>query len=194
VSTSKNSNQRLSRRASGTVALTPSLVSRLRRVELLLCDVDGVLTDGAILIGENLEAKTFHIQDGLGLGALRKSGVRVGWISNRPSGATARRAEELKVDFLKQERRGKVAIIEELLTQVTLGWNQVCYVGDDIVDLGPLKRAGVGIAVANAVPEVMGEAHYVTRARGGSGAIREVCELILKAKNLWRDILTSYSS
>lgn len=194
MSTSKNSNQRLSRRASGTVALTPSLVSRLRRVELLLCDVDGVLTDGAILIGENLEAKTFHIQDGLGLGALRKSGVRVGWISNRPSGATARRAEELKVDFLKQERRGKVAIIEELLTQVTLGWNQVCYVGDDIVDLGPLKRAGVGIAVANAVPEVMGEAHYVTRARGGSGAIREVCELILKAKNLWRDILTSYSS
>ena len=152
------------------------------------------MTDGAILIGENLEAKTFHIQDGLGLGALRKSGVRVGWISNRPSGATARRAEELKVDFLKQERRGKVAIIEELLTQVTLGWNQVCYVGDDIVDLGPLKRAGVGIAVANAVPEVMGEAHYVTRARGGSGAIREVCELILKAKNLWRDILTSYSS
>jgi len=118
----------------------------------------------------------------------------VGWISNRRSAATTQRAEELKIDFLRQERRSKVAVIEELLTQVKLSWKQVCYVGDDIVDLGALKHAGIGIAVANAVPEVMDEAHYVTRARGGDGAIREVSELILRAKDLWRDILTSFSS
>jgi 3-deoxy-D-manno-octulosonate 8-phosphate phosphatase (KDO 8-P phosphatase) len=163
-------------------------------VELLLCDVDGVLTDGLILIGENIEVKSFHIQDGLGLAALRRSGIRVGWISNRRSAATTQRAEELKIDFLRQERRSKVVVIEELLTQVKLSWNQVCYVGDDIVDLGALKRAGIGIAVANAAPEVIVEAHYVTCARGGGGAIREVSELILRAKDLWGDILTSYSS
>jgi 3-deoxy-D-manno-octulosonate 8-phosphate phosphatase (KDO 8-P phosphatase) len=183
-----------SRRASRSAGLPRALAARLCRVELLLCDVDGVLTDGSVLIGENIEVKSFHIQDGLGLATLRKSGIRVGWISNRRSAATVQRAEELKIDFLRQERRSKVAVIEELLAQLKLSWDQVCYVGDDIVDLGALKRAGVGIAVANAVPEVVGEAHYVTVARGGEGAIREVCELILKAKDLWRDILTFFSS
>ena len=183
-----------SRGARRPVGLPRALAARFRQVELLLCDVDGVLTDGLILIGENIEVKSFHIQDGLGLAALRRSGIRVGWISNRRSAATTQRAEELKIDFLRQERRSKVAVIEELLTQVKLSWKQVCYVGDDIVDLGALKHAGIGIAVANAVPEVMDEAHYVTRARGGDGAIREVSELILRAKDLWRDILTSFSS
>ena len=181
-------------RASHSVGLPRALALRLRRVELLLCDVDGVLTDGSILIGTDIELKRFHIQDGLGLGALRKSGIRVGWISNRVSVATAQRAEELRIDFLRQDRRSKVSVIEELLAQVQLSWNQVCYVGDDIVDLGPLKRAGVGIAVSNAVAEVMSEAHYITSARGGSGAIREVCEMILKAKDHWGDILISYSA
>lgn len=87
---------------------------------------------------------------------------------------------------------GKFAVIEELLAGEKLDWDQVCYVGDDIVDLGPLKRAGVSVAVANAVPEVMAQADYVTRARGGNGAVREVCELILKAQDLWPDILASY--
>ena len=170
------------------------LTSRLRRVELLLCDVDGVLTDGSILIGVNTEVKSFHIQDGLGLGILRRAGIRVGWISNRPSAATARRAKELKIDFLRQEKRSKVAVIEELLAHQKLGWDQVCYVGDDIVDLGPLKRAGLGIAVANAVPEVVAQADYVTHAQGGKGAVREVCELLLKAQDHWQGILTSYFS
>jgi 3-deoxy-D-manno-octulosonate 8-phosphate phosphatase (KDO 8-P phosphatase) len=193
VRTNVKSQEKSGGRAPHSGGLPRALSLRLRRVELLLCDVDGVLTDGSILVGEKTEMKSFHIQDGLGLGALRKSGIRVGWISNRLSVATAQRAKELRIDFLRQERRSKVTVIEELLGQVKLSWNQVCYVGDDIVDLGPLKRAGVGVAVANAVSEVMGAAHYVTSARGGGGAIREVCELILKAKDLWRDILTSYS-
>ena len=182
------------RQPARSVGYPRGLASSLRGVALLLCDVDGVLTDGSILIGGDIELKSFHIQDGLGLAALRKSGIRVGWISNRPSAATARRAKELKIDFLRQEKRGKVPVIEELLAHQELGWDQVCYVGDDIVDLGPLKRAGVGIAVANAVPEVMAHADYVTRARGGNGAVREVCELILKAQDLWQGILTSYLS
>lgn len=192
--TDTKSSVRSKRAPASRVALPRGLTSRLRRVKLLLCDVDGVLTDGSLFIGGNIEGKRFHIQDGLGLGALRKSGIRVGWISNRPSAATVRRAKELKIDFLKQERRNKVAVIEELLAQLQLTWEQVCYVGDDIVDLGPLKRAGVGIAVANAVPEVMAQAEYVTRARGGSGAVRDVCELLLKAQGFWQDILASYSA
>ncbi len=188
------SQARLRRTPARSLGLPRGLTSRLRRVELLLCDVDGVLTDGSVLIGMNAEVKSFHIQDGLGLGVLRKAGIRVGWISNRPSDATARRAKELKIDFLRQDKRSKVVVIEELLAHQKLTWDQVCYVGDDIVDLGPLKRAGVGIAVANAVPEVMAQADYITHARGGNGAVREVCELILKAQDLWQGILTSYFS
>ena len=182
------------RRPARSLGLPRGLTERLCRVDLLLCDVDGVLTDGSILIGANTEVKSFHIQDGLGLSALRRAGIRVGWISSRASAATTRRAKELKIDFLRQEKRSKVEVIEELLARQKLGWEEVCYVGDDIVDIGPLKRAGVGIAVANAVPEVVAQADYVTRARGGNGAVREVCELILKAQDLWQGILTSYLS
>jgi 3-deoxy-D-manno-octulosonate 8-phosphate phosphatase (KDO 8-P phosphatase) len=161
---------------------------------MLLCDVDGVLTDGKVLIGKGLEAKSFSIQDGLGLAVLSKAGILVGWISNRPSTATTLRAEELRIDFLTQEKKGKVVLAEELLAQAKLRWSQVCYMGDDLVDLGPMRRAGVGVAVANSVAEVIAVAHYVTRAEGGDGAVREVCELVLRAQDLWDDILKTYTA
>jgi 3-deoxy-D-manno-octulosonate 8-phosphate phosphatase (KDO 8-P phosphatase) len=166
-----------------------SLVARLRRVKLLLTDVDGVMTDGSVFITSDGEFKQFDIQDGLGLVVLRKCGIQVGWISARPSVITTKRAEELKIDFLVQEKASKVAAAEKILAAAKLEWSQVCYVGDDIVDLCLLKRAGAAVAVANAIDEVKAMAHYVTKARGGHGGVREVVTLILKAQDKWAGVL-----
>jgi 3-deoxy-D-manno-octulosonate 8-phosphate phosphatase (KDO 8-P phosphatase) len=169
--------------------------SRLKRVKLLLCDVDGVLTDGSVSIGGAGEFKQFNIQDGLGLVLLRRAGLKIGWVSARPSAATESRARELKINFLIQQkdRYSKVAAVEKLLAQEKLNWDEVCFVGDDIVDLGPLQRAGVAVAVANAVHEAKAAAHLVTRAAGGRGAVREVVEMILKAQGKWDSFVAHYA-
>ena len=167
-----------------------TLDSRLRRIRALLCDVDGVLTDGTIFIGGETEIKAFSIQDGMGLTLLRRSGIKVGWISHRPSAATARRAAELKIDFLHQASSGKVPAINAILEQSGLSWDEICYVGDDLLDLGALKRAGVAVAVSNGAVEARAVADYVTQSPGGRGAVRETAELILKAQHKWDRLLT----
>jgi 3-deoxy-D-manno-octulosonate 8-phosphate phosphatase (KDO 8-P phosphatase) len=171
-----------------------TLTAALKRIRLLLCDVDGVLTDASVFIGGTEEVKRFNIRDGLGLVTLRHEGLKVGWISSRPSPATARRARELKIDFLRQEKGSKVCVVESLLTQSGFRWDEVCYVGDDIVDLGVLKRAGVAVAVANGVAEARAVADYVTRAGGGRGAVREVVELILKAQSKWSRLVAEHAA
>jgi len=171
-----------------------SLATKLAKVKILLCDVDGVLTNATVFIGDGREFKEFHIQDGLGLRLLQRAGIRVGWISNRPSTATQQRAEELKIDFLHQDKGGKVDAVQAILAKAELTWDEVCYVGDDVVDLGALKRAGVAIAVANAIDEVKALADYVTRAEGGHGAVREVAGLILQAQNQWQRLVSEYSA
>jgi len=170
-----------------------SLQTRLARVKLLLCDVDGVLTDGTVLFGDGKEYKRFSIQDGLGMLLLKQNGVRVGWVSNRPSAVTKQRAEELKIDFLFQEKGNKVKAVELILQQSGAAWDEVCFMGDDVVDLGALKRAGVAVAVANAIPEAKAMAHYVTKARGGQGAVREVVIMILKAQKQWAKLIRHFS-
>lgn len=170
----------------------PTLNTRLRRVQLLLCDVDGVMTDGSVLMGTGGEFKHYNIPDGLGLLLLRQSGIKVGWISARPSSATRIRAKDLKIDYLMQPTDGKVPVAEALLRELKLKWEQVCYVGDDVLDLGMLKRAGVAIAPANGVAEAKALSHHVTRARGGHGAVREVSEMILKAQKKWKAIIAEY--
>ncbi len=160
---------------------------------MLLCDVDGVLTDASVFIGGEREMKQFNIRDGLGLVALRRQGLKVGWISSRPSPATARRARELKIDFLRQEKGSKVSVVERLLAETGFHWDEVCYVGDDIVDLGVLKRAGVSVAVADGTTEAQAAADYITRATGGRGAVREVVELILKAQNKWQRVVADHT-
>jgi 3-deoxy-D-manno-octulosonate 8-phosphate phosphatase (KDO 8-P phosphatase) len=147
-----------------------------------------------VFIGRPEEVKQFNILDGLGLVNLRSQGLKVGWISSRPSSATTRRARELKIDFLRQEKGSKVSAVESLLAQTGFRWDEVCYVGDDIVDLGALKRAGVAVAVANGVAEARALADYVTRAGGGHGAVREVAELILKAQHKWARIVAEYAA
>jgi 3-deoxy-D-manno-octulosonate 8-phosphate phosphatase (KDO 8-P phosphatase) len=174
--------------------MTSVLRDRLGKIKLLLCDVDGVLTNGTVLFGEGKEYKAFNIQDGLGLLLLKRHGIKVGWISNRPSSVTQQRAKELKIDFLFQEKGSKVAIVKALLRRAGLGWNEICFIGDDIVDLGVLKRAGVGIAVANAIQEAKQLADYVTRAEGGHGAVRETARLILEAQEKWATIVAEHSA
>ena len=182
------------RRVTSRVTRHSSLVTRLRRVKLFLCDVDGVMTDGAVYLGAAREIKRFNIRDGLGLIFLRRAGFKVGWVSARPSPVTEARAAELEIDFLVQQgdRTGKTGAVEKLLRRTNLDWDAVCFVGDDVVDLGPLRRAGFAVAVADARPDVKAAAHYVTRAPGGHGAIREVVEMILQAQGKWDSIVAHY--
>jgi len=172
-----------------------SLTSRLNRIKIFLCDVDGVLTDGSVFIGGAREFKRFNIRDGLGLVLLRRAGLKTGWVSARPSAATESRAAELQIDFLVQQtdRISKIGAVEKLLRRAKLDWDAVCFVGDDVVDLGPLQRAGFAVAVGDARPEVKAAAHFVTRAPGGRGAVREVAEMLLKAQGKWEAIVAHYS-
>jgi 3-deoxy-D-manno-octulosonate 8-phosphate phosphatase (KDO 8-P phosphatase) len=165
----------------------------LRRVKLFLCDVDGVLTDGSVWMGDGAEFKRFNIRDGLGLRMLQRQGIQVGWISRRTSNATRKRAEDLKIDFLLQGDIDKVGAVESILRRTGLSWRQVCFVGDDVVDLGALKRAGVAVAVADAISEVKAAADWVTKARGGRGAVRETVERVLKAQYKWQCVLREYA-
>lgn len=174
-------------------AVSKAVAARAADVKLFLCDVDGVLTDASVFIGQNSEIKRFNIQDGLGLRLLQKTGIRVGWISNRASVATTARAQELQVDFLFQGKGSKREAVEAILQKAGCDWDDICYLGDDVVDLAPLKRAGLSVAVANAIPEAKALAHYTTQAEGGHGAVREVVELILIAQKKWAALIKEYA-
>lgn len=176
--------------------ISSQLRSRLRRIKLFLCDVDGVLTDGSVFIGGEREIKRFNIRDGLGMILAQRAGLKVGWVSARPSAVTKMRAKELKIDFLIQQgdKLSKTGAVEKLLARVKLDWREVCFVGDDVVDLGPLAKAGVAVAVADARPQVKAAADLVTRAKGGRGAVRETIELILQAQGKWEPVIAVYRS
>ncbi len=174
--------------------ISSTLKKKLARIKLFLCDVDGVLTDGSIFIGGEREFKRFNIRDGLGLVLARRAGLKIGWISARPSEATKLRADELKIHFLIQQgdKTTKSKVIEELLAKENLSWDEVCFVGDDVVDLGPLNKAGIGVAVADCVAEARAAADFITKANGGRGAVREVIEMILQAQNKWNSVIAVY--
>jgi 3-deoxy-D-manno-octulosonate 8-phosphate phosphatase (KDO 8-P phosphatase) len=167
------------------------------RVRLLGLDVDGVLTDNGVFIGRvgdaRTELKRFDIQDGLGLILLKTVGFPVVWVSGRNSEATTLRAHELRVDELLQvPGPRKASAFGELLARRGIGWHEVAFVGDDLADLPILRRVGLPIAVANAVPEVKDLAAYVTQASGGHGAVREVIEALFRARGEWPDLLERY--
>ena len=174
--------------------MEPELRKRFESVRLFLCDVDGILTETSVWMGGTDELKRFNIQDGLGLRLLQQEGIKVGWISNRPSFATVARANDLKIDFLQQNHDGnKVNGVAEILKQTGLEWSHICYMGDDIVDLGALKRAGLAVTVPNAIAEAKKLAHYVTTLEGGHGAVREVIDLILKAQGKWQKLVDFFT-
>jgi 3-deoxy-D-manno-octulosonate 8-phosphate phosphatase (KDO 8-P phosphatase) len=173
--------------------LPPDLLQRLQKIRLFLCDVDGILTDASIYMDGSVETKRFHIPDGLGLRLLQREGIKVGWISARPSLATTQRAQDLKIDFLHQSDTSKVTAVEKIIADAKFTWEETVYMGDDIVDLGVLKRAGFSATVPHAIVECQKIAHYVTEAPGGDGAVREVVEMILKTQGKWDALVRHFS-
>jgi len=155
------------------------------KIALLAMDVDGVLTDGRVTISsDGTESKQFSILDGFGLVRLAQAGVHVAWISGRASGSTTARAKELKISHVIQGRVDKGAALQELAAHLGLTAEQCAYIGDDTIDVSAITWAGVGIAVPNAMPNVLAAADHVTQRAGGFGAVREVCEQIASAKGL----------
>lgn len=174
--------------------MNDDLQRRLTAVRIFLCDVDGILTDTSVWMGAPDELKRFNIQDGLGLRLLQREGIQVGWVSNRPSFATTQRALDLKVDFLVQTYDGKkVPAVEAILLKTGCTWEQTCFMGDDIVDLGVLKRSGLAVTVPHALAEAKALAHYTTAREGGEGAVREVVDLILKAQGKWEPLIAFFT-
>jgi 3-deoxy-D-manno-octulosonate 8-phosphate phosphatase (KDO 8-P phosphatase) len=170
-----------------------SIERRASRIKLLLMDCDGVLTDGRLwLTDDGDEQKSFNTHDGLGLSLLHRAGVKSGIITGRSSRAVARRAQELGIEFVCQGSPDKSAAFEQLLKEAGVDENEVAFVGDDLPDIPVMNRAELAVAVADAVEETRAAAHYVTRARGGRGAIREVIEIILKSQGRWHDLVEDY--
>lgn len=159
------------------------LQERLKKIKVLILDVDGVLTDGGIIIDSTgVETKRFDVQDGLGLMLWKKAGYKSAIISARPSGVVAHRANDLKMDRYFVGVSSKIHAYEELLKEWHLKDEEVCFVGDDLTDLGLLRRVGFAASVANGVFEAKSIAHYVSSKKGGDGAVREIIELILKGQ------------
>ena len=166
---------------------------RAKEIQLLLLDVDGVLTDGSITYGNGgAELKGFNIKDGFGIRLLREAGVEVGIITARRSEAVERRAQDLKLAHVYQGVGNKIEAFAEILAAQKLIPQQVAYMGDDWLDLPLLSRVGLAATVADGVAEVKAVAHYVTRQAGGRGAVRELCELIIEAKGLRDELLARY--
>ena len=177
--------------------MDPLLAERAARIKILLMDVDGVLTDGRlynILMadGTMAETKGFDSQDGIALQWMHRYGIRTGVISGRVSPATVERARQTKMTYVYQGHTEKIPILEEILKDAGAVKDDAAYVGDDLTDIVCMRRVGFAVATANARAEVKQAAHYVTSAPGGSGAVREVIEVILKAKGLWPEIQKHY--
>ena len=167
------------------------------KIRLLLMDVDGVLTDGHLFNvpgpdGAMVETKGFDSQDGIALQWLSWKGIATGLISGRLSPATVERARQTKFRYVYQGHIEKIPILDEILTDSKLDRSEVAYIGDDLTDVVVMRRVGLTFATANARPEVKAIAHYTTQAPGGSGAVREVIELLLKAQGRWEEILRHY--
>lgn len=172
-----------------------SLRDRLARVQLLLLDVDGVLTDGGVTwTNDGIEQKTFSIRDGLGIRLWQKAGGRTGIVTGRSSHIVQLRAEELGIAIVRQGIDDKLAAATAILAECGVSWEQTAFIGDDLPDLPVVMRCGVGVAVADACPELLAAATLVTRLPGGRGAVREVIERLLKARGSWDAIVRRFAA
>lgn len=166
---------------------------RASHIKLLLMDCDGVLTDGhLLLLSDDDEQKWFSARDGLGLELWRRAGLKSGIISGRRSKAVERRVRELKIDYVCQGTDEKLAEFMRILNSAGVEDDQVAFIGDDLNDIPLMQRSELAIAVSDAALETQNAAHYVTSARGGNGAVREVVEIILKAQGYWSDLIEKY--
>ena len=164
--------------------------NKLKNIKALFLDVDGVLTDGSIIYSDSgSETKVFNVRDGLGIRLLIKSGIKVGIVTGRKSDALLRRCENLGIDLIFDGITDKASALDTILDRTGTKSKEIAYMGDDIVDIPLMKRVGVSIAVADAHEIVIKTADLVTAAKGGAGAVREVCELVLKAHHRWQSVL-----
>lgn len=173
--------------------MNPELRERAARIKLLLLDVDGVLTDGKLYFGNNGEEfKAFSTLDGHGIKLLQKSGVKVGIITGRTSNLVARRANDLGINILVQGREDKWDALQEILQEHPLQLNEIAFMGDDWPDLSVMTCVGLALAVANAHTSVAARAHWQSRERGGDGAVRAACDLIMQAQGTFDTALARY--
>jgi len=165
----------------------------LKQVQMLVLDVDGVLTDGRLTYTDSGEQiKSFLSRDGLGIKLLMKNNIQVAIITGRTSGALVHRCRNLGIDLLFDGIQDKAAAMDQISARTGISLSAMAFVGDDLIDLPAMTRAGVAVAVADAADEVKSRADIITRTRGGRGAVREICEAILKARGLWEKVLKSY--
>ncbi len=169
------------------------LMEAASKVRLLILDVDGVMTDGRIIIDDNgVEYKAFNVRDGHGIKMLQRTGVEVAIITGRRSEVVLKRAQELGIKHVHQRSHNKLETFEELKKELGVEDAQAAFVGDDLVDLPVMRRVGLSVAVADADSEVCARAHWVTESGGGRGAVREVTDLIIKARGLWDEATKTY--
>ncbi len=170
-----------------------NLDQRCQPIELILSDVDGVLTDGRLVIdNRGIETKQFHFRDGMGVRLWQKAGYRFGLITLRSSQVVKMRAAELGIEIVRQGADDKLAALREILDELKIDSERTCYLGDDLPDLPVVRTVGLGVAVADACEEVRQAARYVTARAGGCGAVRETIEMILKAQRRWEDVIRTY--
>jgi 3-deoxy-D-manno-octulosonate 8-phosphate phosphatase (KDO 8-P phosphatase) len=171
-----------------------TLDEKATRIRLLLFDVDGVLTDGVVLMhADGSESKRFHIRDGAAMVWAQRTGLTIGLLSARSSAATAQRAAQLAVRLVVQGVASKLTAYEQILRDAGVEDSAVAFMGDDLLDLPVLTRVGLSAAPADAAPEVRERVHWVSAARGGRGAVRELIELVLRAQRRWDDIVRQYA-
>jgi len=169
------------------------LAQRCNAIQLILSDVDGVMTDGSVVFdNQGIEAKRFHIRDGLGIRLWQRAGYRFGLVTGRTSQIVRLRASELGIDIVRQGIEEKLPAARQIVADLDLDIEQVCFIGDDLPDVPLLCSVGLGVAVADAAEQVRRVAHYTTSLAGGRGAVRETVELILKAQHRWDDLIQRY--
>jgi len=171
-----------------------SLASVCAQIELILSDVDGVMTDGGIhVLDDSSQMVTFHIRDGMGVRLWREAGKRFGIVTGRKLEAIRRRAADLWLDIVRLGVDDKLPAVDAIAAELGLERRQVCYIGDDLLDLATIRAVGFGVAVADAVEDVRRAARYTTSVPGGKAPVREVVELILKNTGRWDDVIRRYS-
>jgi 3-deoxy-D-manno-octulosonate 8-phosphate phosphatase (KDO 8-P phosphatase) len=174
---------------------TADILARARRVKLLLFDVDGVLTDGKVLVhGDGTESKNFDIKDGISMVWAQRVGLTVGLLSARSSPSTGRRAAQLGITLIYQGVQSKIESYDQIVGDVCVDDEEVAYMGDDVVDLAVLDRVGLSCAPADAVEEVRSRVHWVSQRKGGDGAVRELIEVILRAQGHWDGVVSAYQA
>lgn len=170
-----------------------AVLERAKKIKAIFFDIDGVLTDGRIVLGNyGDELKFFDIQDGHGIAMLGRAGIKTALITGRKSRINTRRAKELKINKVYQNATDKLKVFEKVSRKFKITHEEVCYIGDDLIDIPCLTRAGLSVAVKTAVPEAREKAHYITEHEGGRGAAREVIDLILKAQGKWEEVTRRY--